>query len=56
MQKILVVEDEASIRKGLKDNLKAEGYAVLTGESPRRRRGSRSSGYHASGNKRFRRV
>ena len=33
MQKILVVEDEASIRKGLKDNLKAEGYTVLTAEN-----------------------
>ncbi|NQU95154.1 MAG: response regulator transcription factor [Candidatus Omnitrophica bacterium] len=33
MQKILVIEDEASIRKGLKDNLKAEGYAVLTAEN-----------------------
>ena len=30
MPKILVVEDEASILKGLKDNLEGEGYSVLT--------------------------
>ena len=30
MHKILVVEDEASILKGLKDNLVDEGYEVLT--------------------------
>ena len=30
MQKILIVEDEASIRKGLKDNLEEEGYNVIT--------------------------
>jgi len=30
MQKILVVEDEISIQKGLKDNLEEEGYSVAT--------------------------
>lgn len=30
MKKILIVEDEVSILKGLKDNLEDEGYSVLT--------------------------
>ena len=30
MQKILIVEDELSLLKGLKDNLEDEGYGVLT--------------------------
>ena len=30
MERILVIEDEASILRGLKDNLEAEGYSVLT--------------------------
>lgn len=30
MQRILVVEDEVSLLKGLKDNLEAEGYVVST--------------------------
>jgi DNA-binding response OmpR family regulator len=30
MHKILVVEDEAAILRGLKDNLKDEGYSVVT--------------------------
>ncbi|MFH1594522.1 MAG: response regulator transcription factor [Candidatus Omnitrophota bacterium] len=30
MEKILIVEDEASLLKGLKDNLEAEGYTIYT--------------------------
>ncbi|UCD55261.1 MAG: response regulator transcription factor [Candidatus Omnitrophota bacterium] len=30
MQKVLIVEDEVSLRDGLRDNLEAEGYAVST--------------------------
>jgi DNA-binding response OmpR family regulator len=30
MKKVLIVEDEAAILKGLKDNLEGEGYAVQT--------------------------
>jgi DNA-binding response OmpR family regulator len=30
MQKILIIEDEVSLLKGLKDNLTDEGYSVLT--------------------------
>jgi len=30
MQKVLIIEDEDSLRNGLKDNLEAEGYAVST--------------------------
>ena len=30
MERILVIEDEASILRGLKDNLESEGYSVST--------------------------
>lgn len=30
MERILIIEDEASILRGLKDNLEAEGYSVIT--------------------------
>ena len=44
MQKILIVEDEASLRGGLKDNLEGEGYGVSiasTGKEGLRRRSRR---------------
>jgi len=30
MERVLIIEDEASILRGLKDNLEAEGYSVIT--------------------------
>lgn len=33
MQKILIIEDEVSLIKGLKDNLEGEGYSVSTSQS-----------------------
>lgn len=30
MQRVLIIEDEVSLRRGLKDNLEAEGYVVST--------------------------